>query len=123
MKVLRGFSLQVNVPMDPDDCTAEYDATTTAVGALVVAFRDSPGVSIHSGESQDLGAWEEDEPQHLTAGHCEVDDDEVYDRAESLYASNSIQIEHGGVTSEADGGTWVQAWVWVEDEEGEDNDR
>lgn len=75
-----------------------------------------------SERDKDLGAWEEDEPQHLTEEHCEVDDDAVYDQAASLYASDSIEIEYGGVTSEADEGTWVQAWVWVaKEEEGADD--
>jgi len=33
--------------------------------------------------------------------------------ANSLHASDDIEIDDVAGTSEADNGTWVQAWVWV----------
>ncbi len=35
--------------------------------------------------------------------------------ARILYGSDDLEIDPEPPTSEADGGTWVQAWVWVQD--------
>lgn len=38
---------------------------------------------------------------------------EAVDAARNLYASDEVEIEADAGISEADGGVWVQAWVWV----------
>lgn len=38
--------------------------------------------------------------------------------ARSRYAdrsSDNLEVDDGALTSEGDGGTWVNAWVWLED--------
>jgi len=53
-----------------------------------------------------------------------VADKALRDQAEDLHGSNEVEIDDEGAgTSPADGGTWVQAWVWVpiaEDDEAEE---
>lgn len=40
------------------------------------------------------------------------------EKAHDLYASDDVEIDDEGVgTSPAEGGTWVQAWVWVPDDD------
>jgi hypothetical protein len=42
------------------------------------------------------------------------------ERARAEYGSEEIEIDGGEVsTSPSDGGTWVSAWVWLADTEGE----
>lgn len=38
---------------------------------------------------------------------------ELIATARAQYASDAIEIDDDAGTSEGDGGTWVQAWVWV----------
>jgi nucleoside 2-deoxyribosyltransferase len=58
-------------------------------------------------------------------------DDKELARARDKYALGSnddVEIDDGALTSQADEGTWVQAWVWLRDEQdtcrecGEPND-
>jgi hypothetical protein len=45
--------------------------------------------------------------------------DEEIERARDQYALGSdddIEVDDGALSSQADGGTWVQAWVWLPDE-------
>jgi hypothetical protein len=47
-------------------------------------------------------------------------DDEEIDRAREEYAQGSdddIEIDDGAASSVADDGVWVQAWVWLANEE------
>lgn len=44
---------------------------------------------------------------------AQPDQAELVRRARELYASESIEIDADAQLSEADDGTWVQAWVWV----------
>jgi hypothetical protein len=39
--------------------------------------------------------------------------DELRTQAEALYGSDELEIDDVAGTSEAEFGTWVQAWVWV----------
>ena len=44
---------------------------------------------------------------------------ELVAEARRLYAvesDNTIEVDDDAKTSVADGGVWVQAWVWVEEE-------
>lgn len=46
----------------------------------------------------------------------------LLDAARDRYALGSnddVEIDDGAVTSVGDGGTWVQAWVWIANEEEE----
>lgn len=47
----------------------------------------------------------------------------LIERARELHQDEDTEIDDNASTSEADGGTWVQAWVWVpNDEESDDDD-
>jgi hypothetical protein len=39
----------------------------------------------------------------------------------ALGSSDNIEIDDGALTSIGDEGTWVQAWVWMEHEDDEDD--
>jgi len=36
--------------------------------------------------------------------------------ARDLYENDDIEIDDSATLCQADNGTWVQAWVWVDDE-------
>lgn len=40
-------------------------------------------------------------------------DEELIARAKELYQNDDCEVDTGALTSEADDGIWVQAWVWV----------
>ena len=40
-------------------------------------------------------------------------DAELIARAKELHQNDDCEIDAGALTSEADNGIWVQAWVWV----------
>ena len=37
-------------------------------------------------------------------------------KAVNEYQSDDVQIDYWAEVNKVDGGAWVQAWVWVEDE-------
>lgn len=39
------------------------------------------------------------------------------DIARALYAGEDIQIDENALISEGEDGSWVQAWVWVSNED------
>jgi len=47
----------------------------------------------------------------MTAKH------ELIDAATEKYGSTDIEIDSDAEFTEADGGVWVQAWVWIGDED------
>lgn len=42
---------------------------------------------------------------------------EEIQRARDEYQNDDVEIDEGAEASHADGGVWVQAWVWLGDEE------
>lgn len=51
-------------------------------------------------------------------------DPELLKKARELYHEDgTIEIDDNAQTSVGDEGTWVQAWVYVPHEEGEDDER
>lgn len=44
---------------------------------------------------------------------AQPDQAELVRRARELYMGENIEIDPDAQLSEADDGTWVQAWVWV----------
>ena len=46
--------------------------------------------------------------------------DHLIKRAEDRYASDDVEIDDKPIFSPAERGTWVSAWVWVEDEDVQD---
>ena len=44
-------------------------------------------------------------------------DAEVIAKAKELYQNDDCEIDTGALTSEADNGIWVQAWVWIPNSE------
>jgi hypothetical protein len=40
----------------------------------------------------------------------------VIEAARRLYARDNVSIHDSAELSEADGGTWVETWVWVSDD-------
>lgn len=47
-------------------------------------------------------------------------DSDLREQAHDLYGTDEVEIDDEAATSEADNGTWVQAWVWVSNEEREE---
>lgn len=43
--------------------------------------------------------------------------DELIDAATEKYGSTDIEIDYNAEVSKADDGFWVQAWVWLGDED------
>lgn len=42
---------------------------------------------------------------------------EQIQRARDEHGSDEVEIDDGAEISEGDGGVWVQAWVWLENDE------
>jgi len=42
---------------------------------------------------------------------------ELIDMARAMYQENDIEIDDDAKISVAEGGAWVQAWVWIPEEE------
>lgn len=40
----------------------------------------------------------------------------------ALGSDDDIEVDDGALTSQADNGTWVQAWVWLRKEEDEEDE-
>lgn len=78
-------------------------------------------------DADHLRAW--NELKQARAETTFADDKEIA-RARDQYAfgSDDVKIDDGALTSQADDGTWVQAWVWLPDDQnacrecGEPND-
>ena len=49
-------------------------------------------------------------------------DPELLEAAQDIYETDDLEIDEGALTSEGDRGTWVQAWVWVSDDEYDEED-
>ena len=57
----------------------------------------------------ELAAWFENESNFAT-------EDEVL-RAIRLYGSDELEVDRPAVASRGDDGLWVQAWVWLKQED------
>lgn len=44
----------------------------------------------------------------------------LIEAAREQYGSSEIEIDDQAMTSHGDGGIWVAAWLWIEDEEADD---
>ncbi|WP_029310770.1 hypothetical protein [Acidiphilium angustum] len=50
-------------------------------------------------------------------------DPKVAERAKNKWASNDIEFDDSPLESAAEGGSWVSAWVWIRDDEPEDEEK
>lgn len=89
-------------------------AVMTAMDALTPS-NNSEEVAAHSSLSKAFDL--------ITEAKNKIADETLRDRADELYGSEDIEIDDEGVgTAPSDDGVWVQAWVFVRDEEEEDEE-
>jgi hypothetical protein len=46
---------------------------------------------------------------------------ELVNRAREMYANDSLEVDQDAQVSVSSEGSWVQAWVWVPAEDGQEN--